>query len=550
MAIQNRFTINGLIDTNRSAMDNLTEICNSSGCWFTFDNVTGLWSVVINKPGTSSKSFGNHNIIGSITINGLGFGELYNSVKVTYPRADIKDNEDYIRIALPNSEWNPNEIENTLDFDLPLVNNQVQAQLIAFRELKQSRVNKMIRFQTDYSNLGVKAGDIIDVTNAKLGMSADLYRVISVTEEDDPDQGLVLSISALYYEDGIYDETDLVEYILNDENGIFTAGDIGQPLTPQITKYELDSRPRFVVDTVVPSGRVEAMEFWVATGNIGNTYSLAGTQVSTNTGLLSQGQIIRLDIDNIAAGNVFVKTRGINSTTSGPYSPVGSLISYQPLQVAGAIGPNTGVIDNAGGSLLGLLGANILMSLLKKLMEDGEIGVGSIFKKIFDLFKNDTGVDLLNTANNLSNELVNYEVAIVNTPKISAPTPGDNLNLLTQGPNLTWVVPSTGWYCIDIYANFGADSYTPIEDKKALAMLLATGASTGSGNVLPNSLSATSDYVGDVFDDLDVHKTYNLTAGTYHVEIYYGSANADFVRFNTTVRRLPPSGVIGSANYT
>jgi hypothetical protein len=361
MATQQRFTINGLVDTKQTALQNLETICTSAGSWLTFDNQTGNWSVIINQSGNSVSSFNDSNILNGIRMNGSGLRDLYNGVRVTYPRSDIRDNTDFVQIDLPQADWNPGEVENLLEISLPLVNTQVQAQLIGFRELKQSRVDRIIEFQTDYSKLGVKAGDIIDVTNTALGLSANLYRIINVVELDDIAQGLTFQITALEYDANVYNEDDLVEYVITTENGIVAAGDIAQPAQPQITKYDKDGRPRLEIETVVPAGRVEEMEYWLTTGNVSSNYTLVGTQKSTSAGALTEGTEIVLDLDNINAANVYVKTRGINSQTSGPFSNVSALVSFQPVQVTDAIGNNTSLLDSAGTPIALLLGLNTLL---------------------------------------------------------------------------------------------------------------------------------------------------------------------------------------------
>jgi predicted phage tail protein len=333
MATQSRFTINGVIDTSKTALQNLEDICNSCGGWLTFDNYSGKWSVVINQPGSSIKTFDHSNIIGGIRMNGTGLEDLYNAVKVTYPLNDIQNNTDFIEIALPEAEWNPNEVKNVLDITLPLVNNQVQARLIGFRDLKQNRVNQIIQFETDYSSIGLKAGDIITVTSEPIGLSAELYRISEIREQDSAELGITLTITAILYSADVYDENNLNQYILTTENGIITAGDIGTPLQPTVTSYQSAARPRLVINTVVPSGVISAMEFWLTTGNASNTYNLVGTQTNTSGVFLTEGSTVTLDISNQDTGNVYVKTRAVNSTSAGAFSPVSALIPFVPGQV-------------------------------------------------------------------------------------------------------------------------------------------------------------------------------------------------------------------------
>jgi hypothetical protein len=401
MPSQSRFTINGLIDTNRPVMQNLEEICNSSGCWFTFDNVTGRWSVIINQAGNSTFSFNNSNIISGITLNGTGLTDLYNSVRVTYPLADIKDAEDFVQITLPEAQWNPNEVQNTLDISLPLVNNQVQAQLIGFRDLKQSRVNEIISFEADYTALGIRAGDIVDVTNSALGLNQALYRITEVVESDDVDRGITLSITAILYAADVYDEDDLQQYTISTENGIVAAGAIGTPPTPQITKFDIDSRPRLVIETDVPAGRVEAMEFWLATGNSGNTYNLVGTTAAPPGSVFTVSEEVTLDIDNLNAANYFCKTRGINSTTSGPFSNVSSLISYVPTQAPDAINQNANLVDENGNLITAFLLSELAAWAFSK--APNWLGNGGILD---DLGFNTSGNDFVTSTGALASDSV------------------------------------------------------------------------------------------------------------------------------------------------
>jgi hypothetical protein len=42
-----RYTINGVIDTNRSVKENIDIILQNGGAWMSYDVATGLWSPVI-----------------------------------------------------------------------------------------------------------------------------------------------------------------------------------------------------------------------------------------------------------------------------------------------------------------------------------------------------------------------------------------------------------------------------------------------------------------------------------------------------------------------
>ena len=71
----NIFSINGVIDTSKSVMDNMNILAAACSSWVTFDVHEGKWSVVVNETGSSVASFNNSNIIGGISVTSSGIKE-------------------------------------------------------------------------------------------------------------------------------------------------------------------------------------------------------------------------------------------------------------------------------------------------------------------------------------------------------------------------------------------------------------------------------------------------------------------------------------------
>lgn len=215
-----QFKINGVIDTNNNVLENINILATASGCFVTYDPIAGQWSVIINKTGTSVASFNNTNIIGGINVNGSGINELYNSASIEFPNKDAKDTRDYVDIEIPTADRFDNENDNTLEIKLDCINDPIQAGLIASRELKQSRVDKVISFTTNFLGNGIKAGDIIDVTADSYAYSAKLFRVLSVEEQDDDEGNILIGITALEYDENVYDTTGLIRSERSKKTGI------------------------------------------------------------------------------------------------------------------------------------------------------------------------------------------------------------------------------------------------------------------------------------------------------------------------------------------
>jgi len=209
MGQQQIFTINGLVDTNKTVWQNLEELAGASAAYVTWDPYTFKYGVVINQPGTSIRSFNDDNIIGAISITETPFDELYNSAEIRFPNKDIRDKTDTILYTQPPAERFDSEPDNKLSIQFDFVNDPIQADVIARTELKQSRVSKTISFTTDFQQLDMAPGDIIDLTNPYWGWDAKLFRIVEITQTDTVQGEIFVDIVAVEYDVDVYNYNDL-----------------------------------------------------------------------------------------------------------------------------------------------------------------------------------------------------------------------------------------------------------------------------------------------------------------------------------------------------
>lgn len=379
-----RYSINGTLDTSKDVMTNLESLCSAAGSWFTYDSHLGHWAVTINKPETSVASFNDSNIIGAVMITGTGLVDLYNSTSAQFPHIDLNSQSDFVNIEIPDSDRNTNEPDNTLNLTYDIVNDPLQVELLSLLELKQSRVDQVIKFTTDYTMIGLKAGDVIDVTSSIYNFSNKQFRIITITEVDADNGAINLDITALQYDSNVYDYGDLTRYSVITSSGITTMGNIGIPGTPIVNVISNVARPHVTITSTAPDGIVEGMEFWYSSDN--TTYNLMATVYPSAGNLFAYGDDVYLDYNNINSGNFEIKTRGINKTTSGPFSSPGGF-QYYPVQVTNAIGPSTQVVDTNG--LVLALGAVSLLNSLYGLMSGN--AAGTLWGAISSLFSDATG---------------------------------------------------------------------------------------------------------------------------------------------------------------
>lgn len=474
--LANRYQINGVIDTANNVLENAEKILTASGSYLSYDTHEGQWGIVINKAETSSASFSDDNILGNIQIGGTGLQDLYNSVKVAFPHRDLRDSADFVKIEIPSGDLNANEPTNTLNINYDIINEPVQAEVLGFIELKQSRVDLVVQFETDFSYINLKAGDVIDITNDRYSFTNKLFRIITITERQDTNGALTMNITALEYDSDVYSTQNITRYTRSDDDGIITIGSIGTPGTPQVTKYEVDARPRIEIETTTPTGVVEGIEFWITfdyqeTNDDLRSYTLVGTKRPVGGGTYTSGTTVVFEYDNLDAENFFVKVRGINTTTTGQFSSVSGLITFDPTQVPNAITPDTDILDETG-ALATALGVVNLLNNLDDLF--GGDTTSSLFDKVFETFEDTTGIDLIDfftggdiDANEEAFGLYNTTISgnlLSNTDPISGETftvTEFTIDGTTYTTPTTATVTGTGAYTIALNGDW---SFTPETD--------------------------------------------------------------------------------------
>ena len=386
--------INGLIDTNTTVLTNMEEMAKAANAWISYNIHQGQWTVVINKPASSVATLDDSNIVGEIAVSGTSLTQLNNSVDVKYQNKDIRDKTDYVKISIPSGELFANEPKSTLQLSLPFTNSQAVALRIGIQSLKQNRIDKIITFTADYSFINITAGDVISVTSSIYGYTAKPFRVIT-TEETEGDGGEIqVKFTCLEYDADVY-ASDISEYAIETDDGLFNINTIGKPPVPTITKLEKSNIPRITVTGHAPSGIVESLEYWITfdwdtPNDDDRIYEQFSTFRNKDGSLLAYDQTCTIRYSQLNAGKFYVKVRGANSIVTGPYSDPSSLVTFTPVVVSDTVS-NTPTTDV--NNILMQFGLLSLMTLLNDLM-NGAVGIGSLFNKIFDLFADETGVDL------------------------------------------------------------------------------------------------------------------------------------------------------------
>jgi hypothetical protein len=356
-ATQARYRINGPLNTGNNCLSNLQQLADSCDSWLQYSELTGEWRVVINRSYTDFTtlsalySVDDDTLIGGIEVNPLDLNSIANEMEVQYPNYHIKDQTDFQVVSLFTafpSLLSPNEPINRLIIQYPQVNNAVQAKYLGLRRLLQGREDLVISFATDYSGIQVEAGDVIKVTLSQYGWTNKLFRVSNVAEEKYGDGSLGTRITAFEYNDTVYADNAIQDFVPAANTGLSDPNIIGTPAAPTVVLDTADTIASMTVTGVVPSpGQVLYLDF-----NYGNTSNsqqhLLYTTVAGNGQSLTANASFSITSTDLPADSYYWSITAKNNSVGvrGPASspvvvwPGPSVTPYDPGSNTGGISGN------------------------------------------------------------------------------------------------------------------------------------------------------------------------------------------------------------------
>lgn len=327
-ATQPRYRIDGPVNTGDNCLANLQQLADACDSWLQYSELTGKWTIVMNKPytGTLSSlySVDSSVLIGGIEINPLDLNQTYNSLEVQYPNANINDQTDYkvVDLTTVGTAWynpsllSPNEPDNRLVIQYPQINNYIRAVYLGVRRLLQSREDLTISCNLDYSGIQVVAGDVVRVTIAEYGWTDKLFRVSQVQETKTPDGFLGARITAFEYNGSIYADNALLDFVPEANTGLSDPNIFDRPGTPVITTNTLANSgavTSFTVTSTVPtSGSTIYMDFnYGNSSNVATHKSYSSSQLADGK-LYTNGQSVSIEINDLPIGNYYFSTTARN----------------------------------------------------------------------------------------------------------------------------------------------------------------------------------------------------------------------------------------------
>ena len=199
----NRFQCNGVIDCNKTVMENSQALLASMRGIFNY--VDGKYELAIEDTGSSTFSVTDDHIIsdGGISINYGNKDNRYNKVVVNYFNSQKGYEADTVTV-LHSATTDANDFtsddggeELEIKIDCEFVSSPYVAYNMGRGLLARSRYQTQITFQATPELYKCNVGDIIDITYSPLDLSSTLYRIETI---DLLPNGL-LSVTAIIYID-------------------------------------------------------------------------------------------------------------------------------------------------------------------------------------------------------------------------------------------------------------------------------------------------------------------------------------------------------------
>ena len=259
---QPRFEFNGTLDTNLKIMQNIQSMSDCCDCLVKYNEITGLWGVIVQTPTYSiAMDLNDSNIISPIQITPIDVSNSFNVIEVKYPNKSEQDTFSSVTFDLATIAPTllfPNEPVNKQSVNLYLTNNDITAQYLANRMLEAAREDLNIVLEIGYVGIQLEAGDIVTLTNTNYGFVAKLFRITKVIEKIADTGEITAELTITEYNPQVYDDRNITQFTPAPNTGI------GSPIT-------FGTVPAPVIVNAIPTATNPAFSVRVTSSSAGIT---------------------------------------------------------------------------------------------------------------------------------------------------------------------------------------------------------------------------------------------------------------------------------------
>jgi hypothetical protein len=333
-----RFRFDGVLLADQTIMSNIQMMANCCDCLVKYNEITSKWGVIIQQPTYSTAlTIDDSNLIGSINISPLDISNTFNIAEVKFVDNTQQDTFassifDLAQVA-PYLLY-PNEPVNKQTITLPLVNDNVRAQVLANRFLKSCREDLQVQCVINYVGIQLEAGDIVALTNTNYQFSSKLFRVQKVTENFAEDGAVTASLMLAEFNPAVYADTNVTQFAPAPNSGFLDPSIFGTVPAPVISGIVNSGyKTKFnVVPTTSTNGIIEFLEIWYSTVAAPTTSQLTLLTVynsTTGQGFAQSTALSAFEIATFQAGTYYFFVRVGNALKTSIFS-TGTQIIWNP----------------------------------------------------------------------------------------------------------------------------------------------------------------------------------------------------------------------------
>lgn len=340
-ATQDRFRFDGTLDTSNTIMVNMQSMASCCDCLIKYNEITGQWGVIVQKPTyTVVMDINDSNIVSAIQVSPIDLASSYNIAEVKFPDSSEQDafNTSTFDLAqIAPSLLYPNEPINKQTISLPLVNNSIRAQYLANRFLEAAREDLLIKVDINFSGIQLEAGDILTVTNANYGWTAKPFRISQVVEKFGDDGQITASLSLIEFNPQVYDDKSITQFTPAPNTGIGSPLGFGVLYAPTVTNIQTSSPvPSFdLAVTAASNGIVQYAEVYYsafASPTLSQRFFAGTTAVNAGGNPFSPATSMGVvTLSNIPQGDWYFAVKYVNSLGASNFSASSAVFNWRPL---------------------------------------------------------------------------------------------------------------------------------------------------------------------------------------------------------------------------
>ena len=202
---QKRYTTNGAFTTNASPRSILEKLTASMAGFIWY--AQGKWRVKAGSYTSPSVTFTEDDLRGNLSIQTRGSRrDNFNIVRGKFRGAETNfQTTDYPEIRSSTFLSVDNNEENIIDLELPFTDTSQMAQRIAKIALFKNRQQIVLSGLFSMKALQVQVGDVVNVTNTRLGFTNKNFEVQNWTFQPDIQQGLIIQMTLKEISSAVFD---------------------------------------------------------------------------------------------------------------------------------------------------------------------------------------------------------------------------------------------------------------------------------------------------------------------------------------------------------